>query len=176
MLVLSNIAILTGNFIGGLYEMWGDTRFLSKASQNSLRTCVAWGILQAAFLRNPECGIKQTHPKPSGLIILSLTTSVYTVSSVSLWTVCFFSLQSSLFMKHHTLYNKTVYCYDVATYFPARRTYFCAMTSVHYLSSCAGYPLSWQILIIPKATKKSIYTTFLPDTAPLLCDVCYYCE
>lgn len=62
-------------------------------------------------------------------------------------------------MKHHTLYNKIVYCYDVAIYFPARilRTYLCVTLSVHYLSSCAVYPLSWQIFIIPTATKKTIY-------------------
>ena len=147
-----------------------------KISESSSH-CVAWNV-SGSHSFEIKYETRYTPPKSSGLKTLFLTTAVHTVNSVSLWTLRFISLWSSLFMKHHMLYNKIVYCYDVTIYFPARihRTYFCAMLSVHYLSSCARSPLSWQILIIPKATKKSIYSTFLPGTAPLLCDICYYSE
>lgn len=158
--------------------MCGDTGFLSRTSKSRFRTYITCHVLQTSFLQNPECETRYTPPKPSGFKTLFLTTTVYTVNSVSLWTLCCISLPSSFLMKHHMLYNKIVYCYDVAIYFPAsiHRRYICAMFSVHYLSSCTGHPLSWEILIIPKATKKLIYSTVLPCTAPLLCDICYYSE
>ena len=166
---------LKGRFINDFYAnvWWHSISFMNLSEFSS--SVRSMSCLTGCIPSKPNVKRDKHLKNLRVLKTLFPTTSVLTVNSISLWPLCFISLRSSLFMKDHMLYNKIVYCYDVAIYFPARihRTYFCAMLSVHYLSSCARCPLSWQILIIPKATKKSIYTTFLPSTAPILCDICY---